>query len=116
MVGESEIAAAGVMPCGEAHGPLWLWNSLSHRLSPPNLRDQHNLALRAQLRRVRVLKDLAVDSHRHSLLNLLAQARVATVQLQDQATEGRRRHLELRLAAGEPTASVARDDDLRHQV
>src|SRR5271166_991531 len=84
-------------------------------LPPSDLRNQHDLAIRPQLRPIRVLEDLAVDRHRHPLLHLLPQPGKALVQLQHQAPKGRRRQLELRLAAGEPLTGVAREDDLRHQ-
>src|SRR5437870_6899106 len=61
-----------------------------------------------------VLEDLAVDRHRHALLDLAPEAGVAAIELQDHPAEIVRLHLELGLPAGEPAGRLAGDDDARH--
>src|SRR6266566_679010 len=80
-----------------------------------DLRDQHDLAVGVELGLVGVLEDLAVDRHRHALVDLMAEAGKATLQLGDQPAHRVRLDVELGLPAGEAAGSRAGDDDVRHQ-
>src|SRR5580692_7190329 len=96
------------------------WRSQNALRVPPmlpaaDLWNQHDLTVRIQRRRIGVLIDLAIDGDRHAVLDLLAKAGKALLQFHDEPAEIGRRHLKLRLAAGEPLARRARDDDSWHQ-
>src|SRR6476646_659848 len=53
-----------------------------------NLRDQADLAVRFQPGAVGVLVDLAVDRHRHALLDLFAQAGITLLEFDHETAEG----------------------------
>src|SRR5580658_8226251 len=76
--------------------------------------DEKNLAVGGQLFEIGVLIDLAVDRHRHPLVDLLPEAGIAPIELKDQAPHVVRLDIELALPAGEPAGIRAGDDDVRH--
>jgi len=78
-----------------------------------NLRDQINLRPFRQLCRIGVLVDHPVDRHRHPVLDLLAEAWEALVQLPYQTPERGRRHLKFGPPAGELAGGRTREDDAR---
>src|SRR4051812_27936633 len=85
-------------------------------VTPTNLWNQNNLAVRPELRRVRILEYLAINGDRHALLDLPPQPGMAPFQLQDQPPERGRLHIEFRLPAGQRLADGTRgENDLHHQ-
>src|SRR5438105_2322216 len=90
-------------PTGAGRGPAGCVKSAA-----ANFGDEDDLAVWIEWREVGVLKDFAVDRHRHALLDLAAEAGEAAVELQNHAAEIVRLHLELGRAAGEPAGGLAR--------
>src|SRR5438067_331913 len=80
-----------------------------------DLRDQHDLAVGLERGLVGVLKDLAVDRDRHPLVDLMAKAGEAPVELGDHAAHRIGLDLDLGLPAGEAAGGRAGDDNLWHQ-
>src|SRR5439155_26338550 len=66
------------------------------------------------LGRVGVMEDLAVDRHRHALVDLMAEPRKAALELGDQAAHRVRLDVELGLPAGEAAGRRPGDHDVRH--
>src|ERR1700722_10532779 len=73
-------------------------------------RNQNNLAARLQFGLIGILKNLAIDRHSHTFLNLAAETRVSFFQLPDELPECGRLHFEFGLATGELVARPARSD------
>src|SRR5437764_14474317 len=80
-----------------------------------DLRDQHDLAVGLERRLVGVLEDLAVDRDRHPLVDLVAKAGEAPVELGDHAAHRIGLDLDLGLPAGEAAGGRAGNDNLWHQ-
>src|SRR5438270_1938019 len=80
-----------------------------------DLRDQHDLAVGFERGLVGVLKDLAVDRDRHPLVDLMAKAGEAPVELGDHAAHRIGLDLHLGLPAGETAGRRSGDDNLWHQ-
>lgn len=78
-----------------------------------DLGDQVNLAIGVERRQIGVLVDLAVDRHGHPLLDLMAEAGIAALKLDDEAAEIGRLNIELGQPAGESAGCLARDDNVR---
>src|SRR6516162_9279054 len=85
------------------------------RSAAADLRDQIDLAVGAQRGEVGVLKDLAVNRHRHALLDLAAETREPAVELEHHPAESVCLHLQLGQPAGEPAGCLAREMDARHR-
>src|SRR5579872_4269138 len=72
------------------------------RSAAADLRDQHDLAAGVERLEVGVLKDLAVDRHRHRLVDLPAEPGKAALEFGNHAAHGVGFDLDLALPAGEP--------------
>ena len=68
------------------------------RSAAADLWDQVDLAVGLERGQIGVLVDLAVDRHRHALLDLMAEAGIAAIELKDEAAEIVRLDVELGLA------------------
>src|SRR5436190_14737704 len=79
-----------------------------------DLRDQHDLTVRAELRLVGVLEDLAIDRHRHAFIDLMPQAGEAPLELGDHPAHRVGIDIDLGLPAGKAAGSRAGDDDAGH--
>src|SRR5277367_5186610 len=80
-------------------------------LTAAYFRDQNNFAAGFQFDLVSILEYLAVDRDRHAFLNLIAEARIVSLQLADKLPERCRFHFELGLATSELVTRPARGDD-----
>src|SRR5271170_1134403 len=79
-----------------------------------DLGDQVDFAVGVERGEIGVLKDLAVDRHRHAFLDLMAEAGIAAFELKNKATKVVRLHVELGYAAGEPARRLTGNHDMRH--